>query len=62
LTTIWGWGWGWGWVQVRCMASVLLMVGRGEEQPSIVQTLLDLERSPRKPQYSRASGVLQVAK
>ncbi|KAL4858223.1 tRNA pseudouridine(38/39) synthase [Chlorella vulgaris] len=43
------------WHQVRCMASVLLMVGRGEEQPSIVQTLLDLERTPRKPQYSRAS-------
>ena len=38
------------------MAAVLLMVGRGEEQPEIVQTLLDLERCPRKPQYPMASG------
>ena len=38
------------------MAAVLLMVGRGEEQPSIVQRLLDVERTPGKPQYNMASG------
>ena len=38
------------------MAAVLLMVGRGEEQPDIVQTLLDTQRCPRKPQFAMASG------
>lgn len=38
------------------MTSVLLMVGRGEEAPSIVATLLDTARTPRKPQYCMASG------
>lgn len=38
------------------MAAVLLMVGRGEEAPGIVATLLDVERTPRKPQYAMASG------
>jgi tRNA pseudouridine38/39 synthase len=38
------------------MAAVLLMVGRGEEQPSIVQRLLDVEGTPGKPQYNMASG------
>ena len=43
-------------LQVRCMAAVLLMVGRGEEQPEIVQTLLDTQQCPRKPQFAMASG------
>ena len=42
--------------QVRCMAAVLLMVGRGEEPPGIVATLLDPQQVPRKPQYTLASG------
>ncbi len=47
--------------QVRCMAAVLLMVGRGEEQPEVVQTLLDTQRCPRKPQFNMASGGLASA-
>ena len=43
------------WHQIRCIAAVLLMIGRGEEQPSIIHTLLDVERTPRKPQYIMAS-------
>jgi hypothetical protein len=42
-------------VQVRCIAAVLLMVGRGQEQPAIVQQLLDSSRFPSKPQYSLAA-------
>ncbi|GIL65068.1 hypothetical protein Vafri_18923 [Volvox africanus] len=42
------------WHQVRCMAAVLLMVGRGQERPEIVSKLLDVETTPRKPQYSMA--------
>ena len=39
------------------MAAVLLMVGRGQEDPSIVRKLLDLEASPCKPQYAMAAEV-----
>jgi tRNA pseudouridine38/39 synthase len=40
--------------QVRNIAAVLLMVGRGLEKPSIVQKLLDIQQTPCKPQYSMA--------
>ncbi|GIL88869.1 hypothetical protein Vretifemale_16791 [Volvox reticuliferus] len=42
------------WHQVRCMAAVLLMVGRGQERPEVVSELLDMDATPRKPQYSMA--------
>ncbi len=45
------------WHQVRCMVAVLLMVGQGLEQPSVVQKLLDVERCPCKPSYSMAPEV-----
>ena len=40
--------------QVRCVASLLLMVGRGQEQPSVVARLLDVAATPRKPHYDLA--------
>ncbi|MEW5315549.1 MAG: hypothetical protein WDW38_006970 [Sanguina aurantia] len=43
------------WHQVRCMAAVLLMVGRGQEQPAICTTLLDITLVNAKPQYNLAS-------
>ncbi|KXZ47646.1 hypothetical protein GPECTOR_34g805 [Gonium pectorale] len=42
------------WHQVRCMAAVLLLVGRRCEAPELVARLLDVEATPRKPQYSMA--------
>ncbi len=42
------------WVQVRCIAAVLLMIGRGLEQPSIVARMLDITVMPAKPQYNMA--------
>lgn len=42
-------------MQVRCIAAILLMVGRGHEKPGIVRDMLDIERQPRKPQYGLAS-------
>ncbi|PNG99245.1 putative tRNA pseudouridine synthase C25B8.05, partial [Tetrabaena socialis] len=42
------------WHQVRCMAAVLLMVGRRQEAPSVVARLLDIAATPCKPQYSMA--------
>ena len=41
-------------LQVRCMAAVLLMVGRGLEAPSVVARLL---AAPLKPQYLMAPEV-----
>ena len=43
--------------QVRCIAAVLLLVGRGLEAPSLVACLLDVEQLPGKPQYCLAPEV-----
>jgi tRNA pseudouridine38/39 synthase len=40
--------------QVRCIAAVLLMVGRGQEAPGVVSRLLDVAAAPCKPQYNIA--------
>ncbi|KAM8795506.1 tRNA pseudouridine(38/39) synthase [Eudromia elegans] len=40
--------------QVRCMMAILFLVGQGMEQPEIIDELLDVEKNPRKPQYSMA--------
>ena len=37
------------WHQIRCIVSILFMVGRGLEEPSVVQELLDIEKNPGKP-------------
>ena len=39
------------------MAAVLLMVGRGQEEPSIVSRLLDVKATPCKPYYNMAAEV-----
>ncbi len=43
------------WHQVRCMVQILFFVGEGREEPEIIDTLLDIETMPRKPQYDMAS-------
>ncbi|XP_053658948.1 tRNA pseudouridine(38/39) synthase [Anopheles marshallii] len=45
------------WHQVRCIMAVLLLVGQGKEEPSVVKELLDVEKNPCKPQYSMAIDV-----
>ncbi|XP_063077154.1 tRNA pseudouridine(38/39) synthase [Engraulis encrasicolus] len=40
--------------QVRCMMAVLLLIGQKLESPVIINQLLDVEKNPRKPQYSMA--------
>lgn len=42
------------WHQVRCMASVLFMIGLGRESPNVVVEMLDVDATPRKPQYAMA--------
>lgn len=44
------------WHQIRCIVAILFMVGRGNEQPSIVTHLLDLKAAPAKPIYDPAAG------
>ncbi|CAD6211361.1 unnamed protein product [Miscanthus lutarioriparius] len=42
------------WHQVRCMVAVLFLTGQGLESPSVVDSLLDITKTPRKPQYKMA--------
>uniref|UniRef100_A0A673FLH2 tRNA pseudouridine synthase n=1 Tax=Sinocyclocheilus rhinocerous TaxID=307959 RepID=A0A673FLH2_9TELE len=39
---------------VRCMMALLLHIGQKLEAPEIIDQLLDVEKNPRKPQYSMA--------
>lgn len=43
--------------QIRSIVCILFLIGRGEETVSVVTDLLDVERNPRKPQYTIASGL-----
>ncbi len=43
------------WHQVRCMVSVLFLVGQGLEKPTIVRDLLDVSKNPTRPAYEMAS-------
>ncbi|XP_025927507.1 tRNA pseudouridine(38/39) synthase [Apteryx rowi] len=40
--------------QVRCMMAILFLIGQRMENPEIIDELLDVEKNPRKPQYSMA--------
>lgn len=42
------------WHQIRCMVSVLFLIGRGLEEPNIVEKMLDVETNPGKPAYQLA--------
>ena len=42
------------WHQVRCLASLLLMVGRGQEDAAALARLIDVAATPRRPQYAPA--------
>mmetsp|Transcript_26746 Transcript_26746/g.39562 ORF Transcript_26746/g.39562 Transcript_26746/m.39562 type:complete len:578 (-) Transcript_26746:77-1810(-) len=42
------------WHQIRCIVSVLFMIGRGDEDPTIVSELLDVTNNPSKPAYALA--------
>lgn len=50
-------GSGFLWHQIRCILSLLFLVGEGKESPDIVKDLLDLNKFPFKPQYQLASGL-----
>ncbi|XP_020548060.1 tRNA pseudouridine(38/39) synthase isoform X2 [Sesamum indicum] len=45
------------WHQIRCMVAVLFLIGQGLESPNVIDELLDVERTPRKPQYTMAPEI-----
>ncbi|KAL2471690.1 Pseudouridine synthase family protein [Abeliophyllum distichum] len=45
------------WHQIRCMVAVLFFIGQGLESPNVIDVLLDIERTPRKPQYKMAPEI-----
>ena len=42
---------------IRCIVSILLLIGQENESPEIVRELLDIENNTMKPQYSMASEI-----
>uniref|UniRef100_A0A1B6CQ65 Pseudouridine synthase I TruA alpha/beta domain-containing protein n=1 Tax=Clastoptera arizonana TaxID=38151 RepID=A0A1B6CQ65_9HEMI len=50
-------GQGFLWHQVRCIMGLLLLVGFESEQPQIIKDLLNVNKHPKKPQYSMAHEV-----
>ncbi|KAL9245053.1 hypothetical protein vseg_018751 [Gypsophila vaccaria] len=45
------------WHQVRCMVAVLFMIGQGLESEEIIDVLLDVEKTTKKPQYIMAPEI-----
>ena len=45
------------WHQVRHLVAILFFVGQGYEDPSIVDELLDINKTPARPMYEMASDV-----
>ncbi|RHZ52577.1 hypothetical protein Glove_460g46 [Diversispora epigaea] len=43
------------WHQVRCMMAILFLVGQKLEPPSIIDNLLDITKTPAKPNYEMAN-------
>lgn len=41
--------------QIRCIMTILFLVGTGKESPDVVKDLLDIEKCPAQPHYNRAS-------
>ncbi|KAK2980500.1 hypothetical protein RJ640_022502, partial [Escallonia rubra] len=45
------------WHQVRCMVAVLFLIGQGLESPHVIDALLDVVKTPKKPQYKMAPEI-----
>jgi len=43
------------WHQIRCISALHFLIGKELEQPSLISTLLDINKNPRKPSYEMAS-------
>lgn len=45
------------WHQIRCIVSILFLIGQNKESPNVIKELLDVENNPRKPEYNIASEI-----
>jgi tRNA pseudouridine38/39 synthase len=45
------------WHQIRCMVFILFLIGKGQEEASIIDDLLDLKKYPQRPGYELAPEV-----
>lgn len=43
------------WHQIRCIVTILLLIGEGKEKPTLINDLLNIDLFPQKPQYALAS-------
>lgn len=44
------------WHQIRCIASILFLIGRGKEEPKLIDELFDVEKVKGRPQFPISSG------
>lgn len=42
------------WHQIRYMVTILFLIGMGREKPSLVDDMLDITKTPNKPNYPAA--------
>ena len=45
------------WHQVRCMMAHLFLIGQGLEEPSLINDMFDIVKTPQKPIYDMASDI-----
>jgi tRNA pseudouridine38/39 synthase len=45
------------WHMIRCIVGILFLIGEGKESIDIIKDLLDIEKNPKKPQYTLASEI-----
>ncbi|PVD36686.1 hypothetical protein C0Q70_03672 [Pomacea canaliculata] len=43
------------WHQIRCIVAILFLIAQGKEELEIIDDLLNVDKCPRKPQYTMAS-------
>ncbi len=53
-------GSGFLWHQIRCVVAILILIGQGKEEISLIKSLLDIEKYPCTPSYPIASGKNQL--
>ncbi|XP_060594802.1 uncharacterized protein LOC132749124 isoform X2 [Ruditapes philippinarum] len=43
--------------QIRCIVSVLFLIGKEQESPEVIDELLNVEKNPKKPQFNMSSEI-----
>lgn len=45
------------WHQIRCIMGILFLIGQEKEEPEVIDELFNIEKYPRKPEYSMGSEI-----